>query len=288
MPIATTATSRKALMAHGALIQYLKPKLAQDAQIDLKKALLGTTAKNWPQAKPMIAQRLKDATRGRLAKDATLEDIHSMLDSLDREGEGEDDAMEGGEDKAAADMKAKDAKRAKDEGISEEEAKKKREAEDARTARDARRASDESEETEEEREDRLKKREETEARDKKARDSEPKPVTKAAMDAALEQQAVELQAKWQKSQRDLTEALEIVKPVVGTLMAQDSAEAVYRLLFTSESVDIADVPPAAFKALAQQTMRAAIAKPAQKMASDGAAPKGFAERFPDAMRIRAA
>jgi hypothetical protein len=306
--------SRKALVAQGAILAYIRPKLAVDAALpDMKKVLLGTTAKNWQQAKPMIVSRMKEATRGKLAADASLEDMHGLLDSLDKPTEGMDDMdddMSGDRAAKDAEMKAKDAKRARDEGTTEEEARKKREAEDARSARDARRAMDESEETEEEREARLKKRaddkrardaepeDETEeekkkrlaaedraARDRRARDAEPKPVSKAAMDAALESQRVTLMGDWKKQQADLREAEQIVRPVLGILMAQDSAEDVYNLLFSRQGIDTAGVPPAAFKALAQVAVKAATMKTSTTIARDHAAAKSFAERHPEVARI---
>ena len=289
--------SRKALLARGALSSHFRPLLAKDKALpDLKAVLLGTTATNWPTAKPTIAKRLKAAMAGRLANDSSIEDIHKLLDSLDKDGEGEPDTMDGemdGEDEEAEteEEKAERMKRrleAKDkaardaEGETEEEMRK-RHAEEVKGAKDR----DGEGETEEER----KKREATEAKDKaaadkRARDSEPKPVTKEAMDAALATQAKAIRQEMKISAQRLREAEEIVKPVIGNLLAQDSAEDVYRVLFDQAGVDVKDFPVAGYKQLAVQTVKAMHVLPAPRLASDAATVTDFAKKFPNASRVR--
>lgn len=88
----TGGLSAKALQARGALAVYLKPKLAADAQLpDLRRVLLGATASNWSQAKPVIERRLRDAMRGRLAKDQALDDVNDLLDRLQAQHEKKKD-----------------------------------------------------------------------------------------------------------------------------------------------------------------------------------------------------
>lgn len=76
--------SRQALLATGALHVYLRPKLAADAKIDLAPVVAGVTGANWATERGNIKGRLATATAGKLAQDATLEDVTAMLDHLDK------------------------------------------------------------------------------------------------------------------------------------------------------------------------------------------------------------
>ena len=309
----TMKVSRRAIVAHGALAGWLAPKLASDEKLpDLKAVLLGTTAKNWQQAKPQIAHRLNTAMAGKkLAKDASLNDVHGFLDSLDREGQDnmEPDEMEvvdrRGRDAEPDGARARDAEpdlekvfqfldgkidgdlmeglrklmgadRARDaEPESEEDMEKRheREREEAkdRRARDGRRARDETPEEREKREREDKERRERErAEDKRANDQ--------AIQDAL---AVERQR-----QADIREAERAARPYVGEIvMAQDSAEAVYRLALGTLGVKHDGIHPSALRAVLEAQPKPGSARP--RMAHDAAAAKSFAEQFPAALRIRA-
>lgn len=283
------APSRKALFVSGALAVHLRPKLAKDAQLpNLREVLLGTTSKNWVTSKPMIITRLKDAMRSVMATDASMEDMHGFLDSLD-----EPEAMDMEDDTGM------------DETPEEKEKREKKEAEDKA-------AKDEDAETEEERAERMKRRAEAKdkaakdkaAKDKAARDeetpeekkkremeemrakdNEPKPVTKAAMDQAIATAQAETRAEMLAAQRALNEAVEIVKPVTGVL-AYDSAEDTYRYLFQLRDIDVTGVHPSAFKALAKQAVKAAHATPEPVLAMDHAAVASLASAWPEVTRIR--
>jgi len=279
MPKTTQATSRKALVARGALTAFLAPKLANDAQIDYSKILRGITAENWVDSRPIILSRVKIATNGKLANDEDLEGMDGVLSMLDKTGEDEKDDDEDDDEakkKAAADKKAKDE--------AEEEEKKKKEAEDKR-ARDAM--------SEEER----KKADDKAAADKRAKDEEEKrekekAEDKKAMDAAIESRIQTAKQEWQREQRELLEARDLVTPVIGTVLAQDSAAAYYELLFDKHDVAYDGIPPAGYKSLAQQVIRAlsasqSRAKPVQKAkhANDSAV-VDFNKRFPEVARVR--
>jgi len=110
--------SRRALVASGALTAYLAPKLAMDAKVDLGPVLAGVTAKTWKAKRPDIVAGLAAATKGKLAQDATLDDVVLLLDRLDdgmAEGmdefpdEDEDDKKKPAEDEAEEDDKEKPA-----------------------------------------------------------------------------------------------------------------------------------------------------------------------------------
>ncbi len=275
----TPVASRKALVARGALTAYLAPKLANDAQIDYSKILRGITAENWVDSRPIILSRVKIATNGKLANDEDLDGMDNVLSMLDKSGEDEKDDDE---DETEEERKAREAKdkRARDE--KEEEEKKKKEADDKR-ARDAM--------SEEER----KKADDKAAADKRAKDEEEKrekekAEDKKAMDAAIKSEVAEARKQWQREQRELLEARDLVTPVIGVVHAQDSAQAYYELLFDKHDVDYAGVTPAGYKALATQVIARVTAKPTArpvvKHANDSAV-VDFNKRFPDVARIRA-
>lgn len=93
--------TRKGAVAQSALMVYLRPKLAQDAKIDLTLALAGVTSKNFVDKRPSIIEGVKKATAGKLAADAKLDDIAVALDIAqdDMEPRGEDEEPEDEEDK---------------------------------------------------------------------------------------------------------------------------------------------------------------------------------------------
>lgn len=303
--LGVTKMSVKAQVARGALAVYLRPRLAPDAKIDLGKVLLGTTSLNWPEAKPLIIQRLTKATKGKLAQDANLEDMHGLLDSLDKEGEDEEeDAMDESEEEMAArhkgEKEARDKKARDQETEEEREKREKKEASDKRArdkaakdkaARD-KKASDA--ETEEEREKREKKdAEDRAAKDAEEKEREEKDKEKAedqkAMDAAIKSAVAQTQKEMRQAAAALREAELLVKPLgLGELLVQDSAEDVYRYLFKQQGIEINGVDPSAYKAMAKMAVDRAInkPKPSPLLAHDAAAATDFAKRFPDASRIR--
>lgn len=290
----TMRVSRRAIAAQGVLAASLRPMLANDAKMpDLKAVLLGTTAANWADAKPQIMQRLKSATAGQLAQDAKLEDVHKLLDSLDREGE---DNMEPDE------MEVTD-RRARDE-TPEEKEKREREAKD-KAARDKARDEDPDAETEEERKARMEKRaadkaaKDKAARDKAARDAEsPEDREKRereekearekerAEDKRANDEAIKSALAGERQrQADIREAERVVRPYIGeVVLAQDSADAVYRLALDSLGVDHKGVHPTALKAVLLAQQKPSAASP--RLAHDAKAAKGFLDAFPAAQRIR--
>ena len=111
---------------------------------------------------------------------------------------------------------------------------------------------------------------------------------KAAMDKAMEKVKNDAVSATMKRMRDIAEAEAAVKPLIGTVMAQDSAEAVYRLALDQAGIDLDDVHPSAFKAMVAMlsTQKAASNKQPVKLAHDGKTIAGFKERFPTARTIR--
>jgi hypothetical protein len=78
-----TALSRRAVTVN-ALVAYLTPRLAKDAEVSVAKALDGVTGKTFKAKRPAIVKSIEDQTRGKLAADATLKDMTNLMDSLER------------------------------------------------------------------------------------------------------------------------------------------------------------------------------------------------------------
>src|SRR6185437_10334595 len=82
--------TRMGSVARGALMVALKPKLAQDAKIDLSPILVNLTAKNFKEKKPAVVAGIKKLTKGKLAEDASIDDVIKLVDALE-----DNEVMEG-------------------------------------------------------------------------------------------------------------------------------------------------------------------------------------------------
>lgn len=71
-----------AAQTQGALAVYLKPKMAKDASIDLAPIVAGVTRKNFKSQVPAIVLGVMKATKGKLAKDADIEDVAEVIEAL--------------------------------------------------------------------------------------------------------------------------------------------------------------------------------------------------------------
>lgn len=267
--------SRKALLAHGALMGFLGPKLAQDTKLpDLAPVLKDVTAKNYIEKKPAIFDGVKAALKDvKLAKDANLDDMHGFLDSLDKHG---DDEEPDPDQKAVdADPDDKDEKKAFDaEGL--KNFLKDKVSEDAMKALDAYLAGDDPpafagkpvKGGEDEEEEKV---------DKKAMDEAIKQATKVATDAAT------------KIQRDIRDAEKKVQPWVGSLaITCDSADQVYRTALEMLGVKgIKDVHASALPILLDMQPKPGERKSGEtpSFAMDASSVEGFHKRVPGAARI---
>ncbi|CAN7375447.1 DUF2213 domain-containing protein [Bradyrhizobium sp. LjRoot220] len=281
-----TLLTRMGSVALGAVMVALKPKLAQDAKVDLGPAFAGLTHKNFKAKKAGVISGITKATKGKLAQDATIEDVVKVVEalegtdveesadtdldtgiiadpdeSMDAEGGGLRDFLKGklGEDDfatACGMMKPGGA----DEEESDEDKKKREEKEKEKMAGDV---------------------------EKQVAEKTKDMVTKGAMDAAIDK-AVTAAVKGVKTEATATvEAREAVRPVVGAVsLALDSAAGVYKAALTilgAEDLDKVDASayPALFKAMSTKAAPQVKTPPAM----DAAGAKSFAERFPHAARI---
>jgi hypothetical protein len=243
-----------------AILCAASPKLAADAA--LKPMVIGLTRKQCD---------LRALEPKLLAMDAELrkpETLAAMQAAKDAESEEETEAEKKAreeKEKAAKDKKAKDRKTAKDlsfeEWAKEEEGESDHKAKDGeeetleekkkRYEREKRRADDSEEESEEERKERMEKR----AKDKKAKDCSAEDGMKKAMD------------EFKADLRSADEARRAVRPVVGDVLAQDSAEGIYGFALDQMKVDrsgVTGVP--ALRALFNLAHQAS--KPAAHVAFD--------------------
>jgi hypothetical protein len=118
----------------------------------------------------------------------------------------------------------------------------------------------------------------------------PKGIDKKAMDAAIQAAAERTRKEVLAQQRAIRMAEIAVRPYIGDLaVAQDSAEAVYKLALDTLGVKTSGVHPSAYPA-----MLAMLPKPGEKptravpVGMDAAASDDLAKRFPGAARINLA
>src|SRR5271165_6292841 len=151
-------------VAYGALMTFLRPQLAMDQTIDLKRGLRNINARNFKAKRPVLAAWISESVKDKLdpqfAQDGALntDGLDAVLDmielALDDFPEEIKEKMEEKKDKAK-DMKPKPG--AKDEDMDDS---------DMDSAED-----EDDEETAEEKEARMKKRaDDKKAKDKKAKD----------------------------------------------------------------------------------------------------------------------
>lgn len=266
--------TRKAVFVQGALVAALAPRLAQDAKVDLSPLFAGVTAKNLKDKTPAIIAGLKERTSGKLAQDATIDDLATMLDVLEKAevAEGADIDPNSGLPVAAIEEKAADADA---EQIKAFLAGKLSEDDLAKVLAmlgGGDKAMDKDDDPEG-------------AEDEDEEDKDV--VTKTAMDAAIKAAVAKANSDAARNQREIRDAERAVRPYVGELaMAHDSADAVYKTALTAIGVNIDNVHPSAFPAILAAQPKPG-AKPAQtaRVAMDSASSASFATMFPGADKI---
>lgn len=266
--------STTAMVAKGALLAYLPPKLAADKKIDLNPILSAVNAKNWKTSKPKLAADIKAAANGKLAKDATLDDLNLLLDKLEPEMPAEDMEANSGTPAGGEDPKSKLREFLKGK-LSEDDMK----------ACDAMLDDDDGQEAMDETEEEKRKREEDEKRKAQDEEATKDMVDKKAMDAALLAHGKKVETATMARINAIHEAKEVVLPYVGKIaVAMDSAEAVYRTALESLGVDVADVKelPALKAILKAQPLPGSSQAIQPAVAMDAAGVNSFHALFPEA------
>jgi hypothetical protein len=280
--------SRKALLASGALRAYLLPKMAADKAIDLTPVLAGITAKNWKASKPKIVSALGAATLGKLAADADIADVTAMLDKLDDVADGvadepvpppgpdpDDDGAVDGEADAAGRVAEFLEGKLSPEDIQAVLTLLKPEVdpptEQAPPAPGGGGGG-----------------KDTAPPFVKGKDEKPmQGITKQAMDAALAKARTETEAATIAKLRAIAVAEREVRPHVGELaIAQDTAEAVYKVALDAAGIDLTNVPEAAYAAMVGMLpIKGEPARGTPRLGMDAAGTAKMKERFPNIGRL---
>lgn len=251
----TKLLSRKAAVSQGALMVYLQPKLAKDAKIDLTPFLAGVTSKNFKDKKASIVAGVKDATKGKLAKDATIDDVKALLDNLDgvETAEAVDEEMD--DDTTAVDADPVEGLRAhmKSIGATDEDTEKAVAFMKPKTAADA-------EETAEEKAAREKREKESGATANDSDKDDKDMVSKKAMDAAVklagDSAARRAEDATMKRLTDIRVAERAVEPLIGKpAVALDSAEKIYAAALKAHDVNTEGVDPSAFPSMVDMLVK---------------------------------
>jgi hypothetical protein len=242
--------SRKSIAVKAAIGAYLRPMLAQDAAIgDLGALVRGVKAATIAQDTARIVSAVEKSTKGKLAQDVEL-DTTELAEIIEAAAAAEPEEVAEDEDD--------DKQR---EGESDEDYKARM---DAKKKDDPDPAQDEDDDD-----------------DKK----DDKDVT-AAMDAAIKAAEKRTEAATVARMNAIRQAEKEVAPLIGEVMAQDSAAAVYKLALDHAGVDTKGVHPSAYGAMVRMLSAAKAQRPANTaLAMDSAVNDSFAERFPTAGKL---
>lgn len=245
--------TRKAILVHGAVAAYLAPRLAQDAKIDLTPVLEGVTRRNYSAKKGAIATAITAAVAGKLAQDADIGDVVTMLDALEgvTDGEVDDDMIAEAVETVEGSEEDKPAVDADGDVLAKIMAFLKGKISDEDMAELSAMAGAEVAEDEDG------------TNEPPAKPNGPKAITKTAMDAALKSATAATIARMNA----IAQAREDVEPVIGKVaLSMDSASGIYKLALDHLGVETAGVHPSAFAAM----LKVARTATTQSLAQDSA------------------
>lgn len=116
-------------------------------------------------------------------------------------------------------------------------------------------------------------------------DEEDDKVSKTAMDSAIRLAADRATKKAAENFRKIREAEQVVRPLIGDVVAMDSAEDVYRTALEQSGVDIAGVHPSAYPAMVKMAIsQKENSRPV--IAQDSASVSEFEKAFPTAGKLK--
>lgn len=245
---------RKGVAIRAALGAYLKPRLAQDAAPKELTAILN--ANKSPQA---IAQAVAKLCKSRLAADMEIEpeELVEIIEASEQTVEPEEEVkVTGDSDHEAIISLLREA------GVSEEVIAKIAASLAPAAAMDENKDDDKD--------------------DKKEKDK----VDKPAMDAAIRIAADSARRDAQADFRKLREAEQAVRPLIGDVVAMDSAEDVYRTALEQSGVDINGVHPSAFPSLVKMAISQKENSRPAPLAQDSASISDFEKAFPTAGKLK--
>lgn len=118
-------------------------------------------------------------------------------------------------------------------------------------------------------------------------DDKPDAVSKPAMDAAIKSATERATRDASARFKALRVAESDVRPLIGDVVAMDSAEDVYRTALEQTGIDISGVHPSAYRSMVQFAVeQKQNARPRPGIAMDAAAVSSFAADFPDATKLK--
>lgn len=243
---------RKGVAARAALGAYLKPRLAQDAAPKDLTAILN--ANKSPKA---VAQAIVAKYKSRLAADMDIEP-EELVEIIEASAEGvepEDEPKVAGDDDNESIISL-----LREAGVSEEMIAKISAALSPSVAQD------------EEKDD-----------DKK---DEKEKVSKTAMDSAIRLAQDSATKAAAENFRKVREAEQAVRPLIGDVVAMDSAEDVYRTALEQAEVDITGVHPSAFPSLVRMAIQQKENTRPAPLAQDSASISDFEKAFPTAGKLK--
>jgi len=276
--------SPRAVAVRGALLGRIPLSLAADQALkisDLTPLVATLTAKNFKASKAKLAEDIKKTFAPRLAQDADLDDILSLLDNLEDGAEEEgvedaakppappapiakDDDMTGDGNEAGQELLALlQAQNLPDEVMAQAAAllDKISPAAPAVDGLPPKKG----------------------AAVPNPNDTKALTVGKPAMDAAIQVAADETIARMQA----VREAEDAVEPIIGRVRGQNTAEGVYKLALDHMKVDLTGLPPVAYGPLFQRLAQNMSDEPVDAgfVAQDSKALDAYAKRFnPDRIR----
>lgn len=116
-------------------------------------------------------------------------------------------------------------------------------------------------------------------------DEEDDKVSRTAMDSAIRLAADSATKKAAENFRKIREAEQVVRPLIGDVVAMDSAEDVYRTALEQSSVDISGVHPSAYPAMVKMAIsQKENSRPV--IAQDSASVSEFEKAFPTAGKLK--
>lgn len=255
--------SKTAAVVAGALGAHIRPRLAQDAALgDLSPFLKGVSRKNLKSEQPRIVRAMQNHFKGKLAQDAGLEDLKEVIEvftdpAVAPIGEDEDDDTT--PPVAQDDELMGKIREMLGEKLGPEEAARVMAALGEPAA-----ANDEPPPT---------------------ANTPPAPVTKQAMDQALAKAQKDGEQAAVKRWTEIRTAEQECRPILGEIVAQDSAEAVYKMALDAKGIDLTDTPPAAYRAMVKMALAQDQAPQTPRVAMDSAAQKSFRDRFPNIPKV---
>lgn len=244
----------QAVAIRAALGAYLKPRLAQDAAPKELTTLIATHKRPAAIARAVAAQYGK-----RLAADMEIEPVElaELLESTENAVEPVTAADDEPDDKPALDENPLDAVLALLGDKVPPEVLEKIKAALAPAAADE--------------------------------DPEDKPdtVSKPAMDAAIRSATEQATRNAATQYKALRLAESDVRPLIGDVVAMDSAEDVYRTALEQAGIDISGVHPSAYRSMVQFAVeQKQNARPRPNVAMDSAAISSFEADFPEAGKLK--